>query len=87
MINFHVRRHLVKPDAQVVEIWSVGQFIATIATADESGIRVLSKYPLHVVGGPDGLDTGGELVNNVLIRITLPPFLRDRPGCSCKEHG
>lgn len=43
-----VKPHSVLPNAQVIEVWWNGRFIATVAGADGPGVRIISKHPAAV---------------------------------------
>lgn len=40
--------HSELPDANVIEIWHDGNFIGTVAGADNTGVRIITKYPVSV---------------------------------------
>jgi hypothetical protein len=40
--------HSILPGAQVIELWYGAEFIGQVTGADGRGVRVVSKYTLHV---------------------------------------
>ena len=58
--------HAVLKDVTVIEIWHDGQFIGTIAGADGSGVRIITKHPM--TAKPVSDDGSGVNVMEVAIR-------------------
>lgn len=78
MITFHVRRHHVNPDAQVVEIRSDGQIIAALAAhEDESSVWLLSKYTMLVTT----VEPSPNIDGAIFVQIELPKCC----SCGCRS--
>lgn len=69
-------RHAVIADANVVEVWFDGKFIATVAGADGGGVRVISKHRMEVSSSSDGS------IGVVEIKIHGPVVQADRTTVS-----
>lgn len=48
MVEFKLVPHAILPNRQVVELWHRGVFIGQVTSDDGPGVRVISKYGLHV---------------------------------------
>jgi len=67
--ELRLRPHNILPDAQVIEVWYGGEFLATVVGADGPGVNVVTKHRLVTDERPAMIAAGEMRFSVVTVEI------------------